>query len=67
MQARGKEVSIMQNISEKVMTDEETDCDDGQAVLVRKVPPWRSEKLTKLMRTLDNRKNTKSDLAPKKE
>ena len=57
----------MQNISEKVMTDEETDCDDGQALLVRRVPPWRSEKLTKLMRTLDNRKNTKSDVAPKKE
>ena len=28
MQARGKEVEIMQQLNEKTMTDEETDCDD---------------------------------------
>ena len=27
MQAKGKEVEIMQQLSEKVMTDEETDCE----------------------------------------
>ena len=68
MQAWGKEVSVMQQISEKVMTDEETDCDDGDSqVLVRRMPPWRSSKLTKLMRTLDSHKNAKSEAVPKKE
>lgn len=67
MQARGKEVSIMKKISEKVMTDEETDDDVDSKVLVRRIPPWRSTKLTNLMRTLDSRKNAKSEVVPKKE
>ena len=65
MQAKGKEVEIMQQLSEKVMTDEETDCELN--VLVRRTPPWRSKKLTKLMRTLDSRKSKKSEALPKKE
>ena len=68
MQAQGKEVDIMQQIIEKVMTDKETDCDDGDSqVLVRRMPPWCSSKLTKLMRTLDSRKTAKSEAVPKKE
>ena len=62
MQARGKEVEIMQQLNEKAMTDEETDCDD--TVLVKRTPPWRN---TKLMKTLDSRKDSKSDTIPKKE
>ena len=62
MQARGKEVEIMQRLNEKAMTDEETDCDD--TMLVKRTPPWRNKKLTKLMKTLDSRKDSK---LPKKE
>ena len=65
MQARGKEVEIMQRLNEKAMTDEETDCDD--TMLVKRTPPWRNKKLTKLMKTLDSRKDSKSDTIPKKE
>ena len=39
----------MQQLSEKVMTDEETDCELN---IVTGTPPWRSKKLTKLMRTV---------------
>ena len=56
----------MQQISEKVMTDEEMDDGDSQ-VLVRRMPPWRSSKWTKLMKTLDSRKCAKSEAVPKKE
>ena len=59
MQVKGKEVEIMQQLSEKVMTDEETDCELN--VLVRRTPPWRSKKLTKLMRTLNSHKSKKSE------
>lgn len=58
----------MQQINEKVMTDEETDCDDKcSKVLLTRMPPWHSKRLTKLMRTLDSRKHAKADAAPKKE
>lgn len=66
MQAKGKEVDIMQQLNEKVMSDEETDCDEP-SILVKRTPPWRSEKLTNLIRALDNRKDDKSEAVPKKE
>ena len=65
MQARGKEVEIMQQLGEKAMTDEETDSDDSN-VLVKRTLPWRSKKLSKLMNALDNRKDSKSEAVPKK-
>ena len=56
----------MQQVSEKAMTDEETDCEDNEPnILIRRPPPWRSNKLMKLMRTLDSRKNAKSESVPK--
>ena len=56
MQARGKEVEIMQQLNEKAMTDKETDCDDTDLnVLVKRTPPWHNNKLTKLMKSLDSR------------
>ena len=48
MQAQGKEVNIMQKISEKMMTDEETDSEDEHSVLMKRHLPWRSKMLTKL-------------------
>ena len=67
MQAQGKEVNIMQEMSEKMMTDEETDSEDEHSVLMKRHLPWRSKMLTKLIKTLDSRRNEKSDSAPKKE
>ena len=68
MQARGKEVEIMQQLNEKAMTDEETDCDDTDLnVLVKRTPPCRNNKPSKLMKRLDSRKDFKSDTVPKKE
>lgn len=61
MQAKGKEDEIQQVLSEKVMTDEETD-DEEQHVLVKRALPWRSEKL---MKALDNHKDTRCEAAPK--
>ena len=66
MQARGKEVNIMQKICEKMMTDEETDGEDGHSVLLKRVPPWHSKMLTKLMRTLDSRRMPSRTLYPRK-
>ena len=66
MQAKGKEVEVMQQLNEKVMSDEETDYDEP-SILVKRTPPWRSEKLTSLIRALDNRKDAKSEAVPKKE
>ena len=61
-------MEIMQQLNEKAMTDEETDCDDTDLnVLVKRTPPWRNNKLTKLMKRLDSRKYFKSDTVPKKE
>lgn len=45
------------------MTDEETGGDSH--VLVRRMPPWCSTKLKKLMRALDSCKNAKSEAVPK--
>ena len=50
MQARGKEVEIMQRLNEKAMTDEETDCDDTDLNVLVKRTPWHNNKLTKLMK-----------------
>ena len=51
----------MQQNSENVMTDEVMDDDGDSQVLVRRMPPWRSSKLTKLKRTLDSHKYAKSE------
>lgn len=56
----------MQQLSEKIMTDEETDDDTESNILVKRTPPWRSNKLTKLIKTLDTRKDAKADAQPKK-
>ena len=61
-------MEIMQQLNEKAMTDEETDCDDTDLnVLVKRTPPWHNNKLTKLMKSLDSRKDFKFDIVPKKE
>ena len=44
----------MQKLSEKLMSDEETDSDDS-SVLVKRSPPWRSDKLNLLFQSLDER------------
>lgn len=68
MYASKRKVEIMQQLNEKAMTDEETDCDDIDSNrLVKRTPPWRSNKLTKLIKTLDSRKDMKSDTMPKKD
>ena len=67
MQAQGKEVNIMQKISEKMMTDEETDSEDEHSVLMKRHLPWRNKMLNKLIKTLDSRRNEESDSAPKKQ
>ena len=57
----------MQQLNEKAMTDEETDCDDTDSnLLVKRTPPWRNNKVTKLIKTLDSRKDAKSDIIPKR-
>lgn len=53
-QAKGKEVHVMRQINEKLMSDEETDCEEPNS-FTKRSPPWRSDKLNNLFRTLDGR------------
>ena len=68
----GQEVSVMQSLSEKYMTDEETDSDDD-TTLVKRSLPWRSTKCEQFLKTLDDRyvesrekKNNSKPLKPRK-
>ena len=70
--ATGQEVSVMQSLSEKYMTDEETDSDDD-TTLVKRSLPWRSTKCERFLKTLDDRyvesrekKNNSKPLKPRK-
>ena len=52
----GQEVSVMQALNEKYMTDEETNSDDeDRTTLVKHSLPWRSAKCDRFLRTLDDR------------
>ena len=57
-------MEIMQQLSEKAMSDEETDSDELNS-LVTRAPLWHNEKLSTLRRALEQRKDTRSDAAPK--
>lgn len=52
--ATGQEITVMQSLSEKYMTDEETDSDDD-TTLVKRSLPWRSTKCDRFLKTLDDR------------
>ena len=47
-----RQMTIMQKLNEKYMSEEETDHEDG-SVLVKRSLPWRSQALNKLITKLD--------------
>lgn len=50
----------MKQLNEKLMTDEETDTEEPNC-FIRRSLPWRSEKLNRLFKTLDERHDSKHD------
>lgn len=54
------EVAVMKKLSEKYMSDEETDGEDDNT-LIRKSPGWRSTALNKLIAKLDRKYSRKKD------
>jgi len=61
--AIGDELQMMNMLSEKYMSDEETDDDQ---FFIRRTLSWRSPKLNKLISKLDKRYKNKDDLRPLK-
>ena len=47
-----QEITVMQKLNEKYMSDEETD-DEDRNTLIRRSPGWRSAALNKLIAKLD--------------
>lgn len=54
------QMTVMQKLNEKFMSDEETDNEDG-SVLIRRSLPWRSQALNKLIMKLDKAYLKKKD------
>ena len=64
--AIGDEIKVLEKLSEKYMSDEETDVEDDK-ILIHWTLPWRSPKLNKLIEKLDRRyRRKKDDLRPLK-
>lgn len=57
-QANKREAEILRKLGEKLMSDEETDSEDPNT-LIKRSPPWRSEKLNLLFHVLDARYDSK--------
>lgn len=55
-----RQMAVMQKLNEKFMSDEETDSEDGSA-LIRRSLPWRSQALNKLILKLDQAYLKKKD------
>jgi hypothetical protein len=59
-QTKGKQRELLSKLSEKAMSDEETDPDEPGS-FIRRPPPWRSDRLNVLFTALDERYEAKHD------
>ena len=57
-QAKGRQHRLLCKLNEKAMSDEESDPDEPNS-LIRRSPPWRSEKLNGLFSSLDEQYEAK--------
>ena len=64
-QSKGKERRLLKLLNEKVMSDEETDSDEANS-FVKRSPPWRSHKLDRLFKALDERYDLKNQTSLKR-
>ncbi len=58
-QAKGWELQILRQLNKKSMSDEETDDEPNTFIKSKRSPSWRSDKLSALFHTLDQRYESK--------